>query len=184
MPAFQLKTYQSQALASLERFLVAADNTGSLPTAWAQETQRQGAADGDTGAGQWRVAAPYRAEAFGDAPCVCLRIPTGGGKTLLASHAIALMARAWRHAEFPLVLWLVPSTTIRDQTLKALQQPGHAYRAALEAHYGQALAVLDLDAAPTWAASNIRWPTCWPWCARWWWWTKPTTPRPTPLSTP
>ncbi len=50
MPAFSLKTYQSQALASLERFLVAADNTGSLPTAWAQETQRQAAADGDTGA--------------------------------------------------------------------------------------------------------------------------------------
>ena len=155
MPAFPLKTYQSQALASLERFLVAADNTNSLPTAWAQETQRQAAADGDTGAGQRRVAAPYRAEAFGDAPCVCLRIPTGGGKTLLASHAIALMARVWRHAEFPVALWLVPSTTIRDQTLKALQQPGHAYREALVAAYGDALAVLDLDAAATVAPQDL-----------------------------
>ena len=155
MPAFHLKTYQSQALASLERFLVAADSTNSLPTAWAQETQRQAAADGDTGAGQRRVAAPYRAEAFGDAPCVCLRIPTGGGKTLLASHAIALMARVWRHAEFPVALWLVPSTTIRDQTLKALQQPGHAYRAALVAAYGDALAVLDLDAAATVAPQDL-----------------------------
>jgi type III restriction enzyme len=155
MPAFSLKTYQSQALASLERFLVAADNTSSLPTAWAQETQRQAAADSDTGDGQRRVAVPYRAEAFGDAPCVCLRIPTGGGKTLLASHAIALMARVWRHAEFPVALWLVPSTTIREQTQKALQQPGHAYRAALEAAYGDALAVLDLDAAATIAPQDL-----------------------------
>jgi type III restriction enzyme len=155
MPAFSLKTYQSQALASLERFLVAADNTGSLPTAWAQEMQRQAAADGDTGDGQRRVAAPYRADAFGETPCVCLRIPTGGGKTLLASHAIPMMARVWRRAEFPVALWLVPSTTIRDQTLDALQQPGHAYRAALEAAYGDALVVLDLDAAATVAPQDL-----------------------------
>ena len=135
-----LKTYQTQALDSLARFLASARSTGSLRDAWALEMRRQD----QPSAVQ---ALPYRSEPFGDVPCVCLRIPTGGGKTLLASHAVALMAREWRGAEFPVVLWLVPSTIIREQALCALQQPGHAYRAALEAAYGQALTVLDLDAA-------------------------------------
>ena len=151
MTALTLKTYQQQALDSLARFLAAGRNTGSLSAAWAQEMQRQ-AADAEPDA---RTQAPYRNSAFGDTPCVCLRIPTGGGKTLLASHAVALMARTWRQADFPVVLWLVPSTTIRDQTLLALQQPGHAYRAALESAYGAALLVLDLDAAPTLAPQDL-----------------------------
>ena len=140
MPALTLKTYQTQALASLARFLASARDSGSLREAWALEMRAQD----QPSAVQ---ALPYRTEPFGEVPCVCLRIPTGGGKTLLASHAVALLAREWRGAEYPLALWLVPSTMIREQTLRALQQPGHAYRAALEAAYGQAIAVLDLDAA-------------------------------------
>jgi type III restriction enzyme len=151
MPSLTLKTYQSQALASLRRFLEGAAATGSLDAAWAQERQRQALVSG----GEDLPAVPYRAGAFGATPCVCLRIPTGGGKTLLGSHAIPLMAQAWRRAAFPVALWLVPSTTIRDQTLKALQTPGHAYRAALEAAYGDALAIVDLDAAPTIAAQDL-----------------------------
>ena len=154
MTALTLKTYQQQALDSLARFLAAGRSTGSLAVAWAQEMQRQ--AEGQVDAHALAHAqAPYRASAFGNTPCVCLRIPTGGGKTLLASHAIALMARTWRLADFPVVLWLVPSTTIRDQTLLALQRPGHAYRVALEAAYGTALMVLDLDAAPTLAPQDL-----------------------------
>ena len=146
MPAYALKSYQAQALASLERFLNAARQTGALDAAWAQELARQAP---EPAPGERLQTAPYRHQPFGDTPCVCLRIPTGGGKTLLASHAIPLMARVWRQADFPVALWLVPSTTIRDQTLKALQQPGHAYRAALEAHYGQALLVLESALSPT-----------------------------------
>jgi type III restriction enzyme len=152
MPSLPLKTYQQQALASLERFLSEARSSGSLETAWAHELARQAPPPEP---GEQVRTVPYRRQPFGDTPCVCLRIPTGGGKTLLASHAIALMARVWRQAAFPVALWLVPSTTIRDQTLRALQQPGHAYRGALEAAYGQDLLVLDLDAAPTLALQDI-----------------------------
>jgi type III restriction enzyme len=148
MPTLSLKTYQLQALDSLRRFLAGARNAGSLTVAWAQEMQRQQ----QPAAVQ---ALPYRTDPFGPVPCVCLRIPTGGGKTLLAAHAIELAAREWRLADHPVVLWLVPSSTIRDQTLRALQQPGHAYRAALEAAYGQALMALDLDAAPTIAPQDF-----------------------------
>ena len=140
MPALTLKTYQTQALSSLAHFLASARGSGSLREAWALEMRAQ---DQPLAV----QALPYRTEPFGEVPCVCLRIPTGGGKTLLAAHAVALLAREWRGAEFPVALWLVPSTMIRDQTLRALQQPGHAYRTALESAYGQAITVLDLDAA-------------------------------------
>ena len=152
MSTFTLKTYQTQALASLARFLGAALSTGSLAAAWAQEMQRQA----PTPAASERVlTVRYRDQPFGDTPCVCLRIPTGGGKTLLASTAIPMMARLWAQVDFPLALWLVPSTTIRDQTLQALRQPGHPYRQALEAAYGQAMMVLDLDAASTIAPQDL-----------------------------
>jgi type III restriction enzyme len=129
MATFDLKHYQRLSLEALERFLRSAATLG--PAA---------AFTDQTGYG-------YRAEPFGEVPCVCLRIPTGGGKTLLAAHAIGRMARDWPgpHPK-PLVLWLVPTDTIRQQTLRALTTPGHPFREALAAACGDDVAVCDLDA--------------------------------------
>jgi hypothetical protein len=69
--------------------------------------------------------APYLSQGFAGTPYVCLRIPTGGGKTLLGAHAIARAARHYTGQERPVALWLVPTNTIRQQTLNALRQPGH-----------------------------------------------------------
>lgn len=65
-------------------------------------------------------------------PYVCLRIPTGGGKTLVACHSIAVTAKELMHADNPVVLWLVPSNTIKEQTLKALKDKTHPYCQAVE----------------------------------------------------
>jgi len=129
MPTLDLKHYQTQALAALERYLRRTTVLGAA-----------GAFTDCTGYG-------YNPEPFGGLPCVCLRIPTGGGKTLLAAHAVALLARAWPglHPQ-PLALWLVPSDTIRSQTLKALSTTGHPFRTALAEACGDDVAVCDLDA--------------------------------------
>ncbi len=131
---FKLKVYQSAALDALDGFLQQAQTMG-LETAWAHAMQREGGTPG----------IPYRSDELGEVPALCLRIPTGGGKTLLASHAIPRIAEAWAHREFPIALWLVPSDTIRSQTLSALQTPGHAYRAALKNAYGDLFVVCELD---------------------------------------
>ena len=65
-------------------------------------------------------------------PYVCLRVPTGGGKTLLACNAAGIAITELLHAERAVVLWLVPSNTILDQTADALRDPRHDYRRALE----------------------------------------------------
>ena len=48
----------------------------------------------------------------GAMPYVCLRVPTGGGKTLLACYAAGLAINDFMRAERAVVLWLVPSNTI------------------------------------------------------------------------
>ena len=76
------------------------------------------------------TARPYNADSFGQLPCICLRIPTGGGKTLMAAHEVNVLAQEWRATDAPVAVWLVPSDTIRSQTLKALQTADHPYREA------------------------------------------------------
>jgi len=75
-------------------------------------------------------------------PYACLRIPTGGGKTLVAAHSIGLVAREWLHTTTPLVLWLVPSEAILQQTLGALRNVRNPYRAALAEVFGMGVCVL------------------------------------------
>ena len=76
---------------------------------------------------------PYAAvEGLPGMPYVCLRLPTGGGKTFVACHAVGITASELLKTESPIVLWLTPSNAIRDQTLNALKNPNHPYRDAFE----------------------------------------------------
>lgn len=55
----------------------------------------------------------------------CLKIPTGGGKTLLATKTVDLVNTYFRKSNRGLVLWVVPTTQIYNQTLAALKdRPG------------------------------------------------------------
>jgi hypothetical protein len=53
-------------------------------------------------------------------PYFCLRVPTGGGKTWLAAKSVALVNTHLLRCEHSVILWLVPSKPIREQTLRAL----------------------------------------------------------------
>ena len=59
-------------------------------------------------------------------PHICFKVPTGGGKTLLA--AAALERLLWQRG---LVLWIVPSKAIYTQTKAALWDKQHPYRKML-----------------------------------------------------
>jgi len=80
-------------------------------------------------------------------PYVCLRIPTGGGKTLVAAHAVGVAARDLHGRQSAVCLWLVPSNTIRDQTLDALRQREHPYRRALQSRLSGEVRVMTLGGA-------------------------------------
>ena len=130
---FELKNYQKQALAVLEDFLVAA-RSQSVESAFEQALTEQK-----------QKPVPYRHYAFEEIPYVCLRLPTGGGKTVLASHSVKVAKQAYLEQDYPVVLWLVPTNTIREQTLKALKTVAHPYRQALEQEFGlDRLRVMDI----------------------------------------
>lgn len=78
-------------------------------------------------------------------PFVCLKVPTGGGKTLIAAHAAGIVYdKLLRHKqERGIVLWTTPSETIRSQTLRALKDDEHPYRKALEAGFTSPVYVMD-----------------------------------------
>ena len=131
-----LKTYQHSALAVLTQFLT---DTRSQPVATAYIA---------TLASQNRTGETYQ-PLFGDVPCVCLRVPTGGGKTIMAAHAVAMAGKAVLDSDAPIALWLTPSDTIRTQTLEALANAGHPYRQALAHYFGDRVQVCDLESLQT-----------------------------------
>ena len=80
-----------------------------------------------------------------DMPYFCLRVPTGGGKTWLAAKSVALVNTHLLRCEHSVILWLVPSKPIREQTLRALRDRVHPYHTALRE--AGAITVMDLDEA-------------------------------------
>ena len=80
---------------------------------------------------------PYREQrnGLGKAfPQFCLKVPTGGGKTLLATQVLGLIHSTMLKARngCGLVLWVVPSDQIYKDTLRALRDRNHFYRFSLE----------------------------------------------------
>lgn len=78
-------------------------------------------------------------------PRVCLKVPTGGGKTIIAAHAVKIVSEMWIEKEFPVVLWFTPSDTIKQQTAEALKNPRHPYREVLDEQFGGHVKIFDID---------------------------------------
>jgi len=135
----KLKDYQKASLATLREFFEEARITG--PKA-AYETLT---AEPALAARLRGYAAGYKpVKGLDDVPYVCLRLPTGGGKTILASHSITIAKDTWIEKDFPVVLWLVPTNTIRLQTAEALKNPKHPYRQVLDEAFQGRVRVFDI----------------------------------------
>jgi type III restriction enzyme len=76
-------------------------------------------------------------------PDFYLKIPTGGGKTILACHAIDLINRIYLKKQTGIVLWIVPTTQIYRQTLTHLRNREHPYRQALDISSGGRTVILE-----------------------------------------
>ena len=71
-------------------------------------------------------------------PHVCVKVPTAGGKTFLAANALKPIfdVVAPEPSGRPrVVIWLVPSLTILDQTERNFSDPTHPYRQRLNTHF-------------------------------------------------
>jgi type III restriction enzyme len=76
-------------------------------------------------------------------PNVCLKVPTGGGKTLLAACALERIQTDYFKRQTGFVLWVVPSDAIYRQTWKHLANREHPYRQILERASGGRVKMLE-----------------------------------------
>jgi type III restriction enzyme len=136
MTTFAAKTYQSQVLDSVEAYFKACHELPSPSIAFTATTERL-----------WGRGNTYNPlSGFpADMPYFCLRVPTGGGKTWLAAKSVQLVNTHLLRCEHSVILWLVPSKPIREQTLRALRDRQHPYHTAL--HEVGPITVLDLEDA-------------------------------------
>ncbi len=76
-------------------------------------------------------------------PNICIKVPTAGGKTFIACNAIKTIFDAFAYDKPKAVVWLVPSITILDQTIKNLKDPSHPYRQKINSHFGNKVEIFD-----------------------------------------
>ena len=130
---FALKKYQVATLSELKSYLELARTIGARRAF--DERDKVGV----------KESRKYRPlEGMETVPYVCLRLPTGGGKTLLSAHTAKIAADAYLEREFPIVLWLVPTNTIRAQTLETLKKPGNPNYETLNTAFEGRVRVLDI----------------------------------------
>lgn len=144
MTPFTPKIYQTQVLDSVEAYFKACHELPTPSLAFTATTERL-----------WSRGNPYHPlPGFpADMPYFCLRVPTGGGKTWLAAKSVALANTHLLRSEHSVVLWLVPSKPIREQTLRALKNRHHPYHLALRE--AGPVTVLDLDEARSLTRSTL-----------------------------
>ena len=82
-------------------------------------------------------------------PNVCLKVPTGGGKTLLAAASVGKVFNSYLGRDRGLVLWVVPNEAIYRQTLKTLKNSDHPYRQMLNTAGAGRVKILEKDSPLT-----------------------------------
>jgi type III restriction enzyme len=138
----ELKEYQHAALERVKRYLV-------LLSEWKQKAEEHPDLEIDFPARAWDKMELYREHrsrenGIGERlPTFCLKIPTGGGKTLLAVKTIDLACTTYLRRRTGLVLWIVPTTQIYRQTIQSLRDRDHPYRQHLDLASGGRTVVLE-----------------------------------------
>ena len=116
-----LKDYQALAIKNLEDFLLLLDTNNSISEAF-----KEFWASRDVNARP-----PYQNN-IPQVPQVCFKVPTGGGKTFMATASLKKIFDALPATQSKVVVWLVPSDTILTQTYKNLSDPAHPYHQRLK----------------------------------------------------
>src|SRR6266704_1628755 len=127
----KLKEYQERALKEVKNFL-------EQLVIWRERARANPDLEVDFVAKAWEKAevggnfVPRRDGLRRHLPAFCLKIPTGGGKTVLAVKTIDLVQSMYLQRQTGLVVWIVPTLQIYRQTLMALKDRDHPYRQHLD----------------------------------------------------
>ena len=118
----ELKPYQQDVITDLEYFLANIQNTKNVADAFTDfwTLHRKMPLQPFPGT----AIEPYKNN-IPQVPHVCVKVPTAGGKTFIACNAIKTIFDAFHFDRKKAVVWLVPSITILEQTIKHLKNNEH-----------------------------------------------------------
>ncbi|MBS0646245.1 MAG: DEAD/DEAH box helicase family protein, partial [Verrucomicrobia bacterium] len=136
----ELKPYQQQVINDLSMFLEHVQETKDVKDAfynfWAKHPRTPLFPYSGTAIEPYKNNVPR-------VPHICVKVPTAGGKTFIACNAIKTIFDAFAYDKLKAVVWLVPSITILDQTIKNLKDSNHPYRQKINSHFGNKVEVFD-----------------------------------------
>lgn len=121
----ELKPYQKQVIKDLSHYMELLNETKNYEAAFRFFWQEKSAPT----LGLYQDMIP-------GVPCLCFKVPTGGGKTFLACNSIRPIFDALPETKAKAVVWLVPSDAILAQTVKALKDTSHPYRQKIDVDFG------------------------------------------------
>lgn len=135
-----LKPYQKQILDDLARYLDILKERGNIAVAFSEfwQTHPRTAITPTLG----EAVEPYKNNVPG-VPHVCIKVPTAGGKTFIAANALNTIFNAFDSTRPKAVVWLVPSNSILEQTLRNFGNPKHPYREQLNTDFANRVEVFD-----------------------------------------
>lgn len=124
----ELKTYQKKVMGNLSSYLDCVNRDNDLIKAWKDYWEQQDIHIGFGGV-------PSYQNAIAGVPHICMKVPTGGGKTFMACASIKKIFDAMPLDKPRVVIWLVPSDSILMQTIRTLSDVNHPYRRLLESDF-------------------------------------------------
>lgn len=130
----ELKKYQVSVINDLQRFLELLTEKQSIRKAYSCLWEEKGIQIGEN------EMPPYHTVLKG-VPHVCVKVPTGGGKTFIAASSIKFIFEAMTHIHPKAVVWLVPSDAILSQTTECLKNADHLYRRRINTDFGNRVEV-------------------------------------------
>lgn len=119
----ELNNYQKQVMRDLSAYLNCVNHSPNLFAAWEYWFAK------DIAVGLGGV--PSYNNSIERVPHVCVKVPTGGGKTFMACAAVKRIFDALPNGKPQVVVWLVPSDSILTQTIHNLDDANHPYRQRL-----------------------------------------------------
>lgn len=135
----ELKKYQKRVLDCVRDYARLVDSTnGNGLEAYEEYLNRH---DLHIGEGQVRS---YSAD-LGTVPKVCVKVPTGGGKTFIAANALKVLDDNLPPVQARAVVWLVPRKEILRQTIRKLRDPADDLRIAIDRDFSHRVEVLDKE---------------------------------------
>lgn len=135
----ELKRYQKGVLDDLQSYLALYAETGDPKEAFRRHWAAKGYPVGPKAGEIKDYFSPSNT-----CPDTCLKIPTGGGKTFMAASSLKPIFDTIP-ADMKLVMWLVPSKAILEQTVASLKDGSHPYHRQLVRDFGNNIAVYSSD---------------------------------------